>query len=204
MEQHTLTTPETVIALATSWSQLSHEPGWPLIPSHCINGTRIGIEALRHFGVEAEPLSVRFAVFNRKGWSAAQIGMPFEEWPQDAWSVGINEGSVTAGENWAGHLVIHVPEWCVVDLSAEQFARPARELFIDGPLILPGPPPDPGVEAFHQMDNGVIVHMNRWPDNTGWESAPGWQRTPTNRAVLRSVIALMEEKAEHIRKGKTV
>ena len=182
--------PDPVRALAKVWRDYTYEPDFPLLPDHCVNGTRIATAVLEHFDVAAEPVSCRWIIFNRRGFSAFQIGMPLSAWPPDAWSVGVADGHTAALGKWNGHLVTEGDDW-TLDLSARQFHRD-NLIDIDRPSMIPGRLPREEWQEFVNPDGTVIVGQ-RWPENTGWVNAPGWQWTEHNQRVRDEVIARMEK-----------
>lgn len=168
-----LVAPIGIIAIAKAWKRWSLEPGFPFKPNHCVNGTRVVTLALERLGVPAEPVSVRFTIFNSLAWRLYRKGVDVAHWPPDAWSVGVGPG--TKGPNpdgWDGHLMAEGEAW-TLDISARQFNRPGL-IHVPGPNILPRLPDDHLVEM---SDNaGQVMVVGRWPENNGWRHAPGWKR----------------------------
>lgn len=184
--------PEPVRTLATVWSEWSHEPDFPYTRDHCINGTRVAVETLRHFGIKAKPLSVVVLVFNQTAWDLFKQGVPVTEWPPHAWSVGIDQHTNTASDNrFAGHLVAHGDTW-LLDISAGQFHRPGLIHSPDA-LVLPVTEPiRPGAEGWWDHTD---EHHNTWlmrptPHVNDWRTAGGWTRI--DHDVVKETITRIE------------
>ena len=164
--------------LSEVWGEWQREPRFPFRKDHCVNGTRVAIEVLHRFGVEARPLSVAFILFNRFAWELYNEGVPADEWPEHAWSLGVGPEGMTVSiddqgeDRWNGHLVAEGDNW-TLDISAGQFDRPGR-IVCRGPRVMPALPAKGWVEM---IDNfGQILAIRRWPENNAWRHAPGWKR----------------------------
>jgi len=165
--------PQPVRDLADMWSewQVSGD-GFPFGPAHCLNGTRVAIGVLRHFGVKATPFPVRMMMFNRTAWDLYQAGVPVDEWPKKAWSIGIGFDK-GRGPGWDGHLMCE-GEGFTLDISARQFHRPGL-IDIPGPIVLPGNLPHEA-RGFIQLDEGRLSAIVERSDDWSYKFAPGWAR----------------------------
>lgn len=98
----------------------------------CVMAARIGSEALGYFGIGCRVVPVEMMVFNDLAAEAIVGRLPFSEWPEDAWSIGVTRD--TPGPGYAGHLLIETEEGRILDLSARQFDRPGR-MDVRGPRV---------------------------------------------------------------------
>jgi len=148
-------------------------------PDCCIAATAIGSEALRYFGVAAEPVASDVVLFNPEAWELQNRGVPVPEWPSTAWSLGVQREMLVAEgrDGFCGHLVIIIGD-LLVDLSAAQFDRPKKGLRCDKPLILDGGKWDDeaGRMSFGAIlpDGTTIIYWLR-PENRAWKAAPDWK-----------------------------
>jgi hypothetical protein len=106
----------------------------------CILSTRIGVEVLGRFGLKARPRPVNVLVQNLDAYRLSEQRVPVEQWPDDAWSVGVAPGQAPRPGSWPGHLVIELREpdqpRVLIDLTADQFDRPERNLKVGGPVFM--------------------------------------------------------------------
>lgn len=98
----------------------------------CVLAARIGAGVLDYFGVGNRVVPVEMMVFNDAAAEELKADRPIEEWPPEAWSIGITRDA--PGPGYAGHLLIETEEGRLVDLSARQFDRRGL-LDIDGPRV---------------------------------------------------------------------
>lgn len=169
----------------------------------CIASTKIGIEVLAYFGMRSEPLPIAAMLFNAEAVGMLEQGTAMEELrsvmaaiPLDApggpWSLGLGAGGYEPGM-WAGHLVIALPQHqTIVDLSADQAARPHKNLnlepfhaVIDSPLWWTGEDP---VATFTGTDGSTLILDRRAPDPEGYRTSPNWQASgATNPSLYKSL-----------------
>jgi len=103
-------------------------------PDSCMNATRVCIDVLQMFGIEARPMVVDFAAFNKKWWELMMQtgGMPqsdadSEDWvAQGGWSLGI--GGEETADGWPHHLIAMAGN-TVIDSAASQASRPAHGIY---------------------------------------------------------------------------
>ena len=170
-----MSAPVVVIELARAWHDWQQQDSFPFRPDHCINGTRVAVRTLERFGVRAHPVSVQFLLFNRFAWELYNAGVPVDDWPEHAWSLGVGpREEIRDEDHFDGHLVCEGEDW-TLDISAGQFDRPGR-------IVVPGP------KVFHQRlpfgeqfvtfgdSHGQLLAIARWPENNSWRLAGGWKR----------------------------
>jgi hypothetical protein len=161
--------------LARAWCEWQDEPSFPFTPDHCINGTRACIDAARTLGVKLRPVSVDFTLFNRPAWELYRSAVKPADWPEHAWSVGVDrDASVDHDGKWGGHLMAEGAGQ-TVDLSARQFHRPGR-LVVPEPWVMPSLPHDRTADFTDTYSQVLLIR--RWPENNRWRGAPGWQPNP--------------------------
>lgn len=114
-------------------TQIAHAVRAEVLRTHhdrsCLMSTRVLIETAKYFGVYAKPVPVKTAFLNGAAIAAMEQELPLEQWPDDAWSVGI-EGTGQKGvrndpKGWDGHMVA-VTKTVLVDPSADQMSRPEK------------------------------------------------------------------------------
>jgi hypothetical protein len=166
--------PIEVVALGAAWDDWSRTSSFPFSPDHCVNGTRVAIRVLERLGIAAKPMSVSIGLFNRPGWDLSEAGVPPEEWPAHAHSVGVTPGAIgPRTDRFDGHLVAEGEDW-VLDVSARQFHRPGR-IEHDAPLLLADTVlPSSGWLIVDCP--GIVVVIGRTPWNNAWREASGWKR----------------------------
>ena len=92
----------------------------------CVNATYVGLEVLRRLGVDASPSAWDAMVMNEEARLLMMEQTPVDEWPDTAWSVGVN--TKTRDANGVGfHAVIQMKEG-ILDLSSIQFDRPHKNI----------------------------------------------------------------------------
>ena len=92
----------------------------------CINATYVGLEVLRRLGVEASPSAWDAMVMNEEARLLMMDQTPVDEWPDTAWSVGVNAKTRDA-DGVGFHAVIQMREG-ILDLSSVQFDRPHKNI----------------------------------------------------------------------------
>ena len=187
---------EIVTNVAGAFSAWQDEESFPFQPRCCVNGTRVATRVLRRFGIKAKPVSVHFVLFNQQALQLWRAGVPVEEWPSEAWSLGVGPENMSAGggvELWPGHLVAEGNGW-TLDVSARQFHRPGR-LTVDEPLVFDfNLPHTGGISTTDSLSQTLMIA--RWPDNNGWRQAPGWKRAHEAEVdeLFRRTLLLLNER----------
>jgi len=175
----------------------------PLPPHRCIVATRVAIDVLARFGIEAQPRSVLCAVANAAyaTWrarilAARQASAP-RRWlepkaPAAALCVwaGLPDYAPPAGQ-WPGHLIAFLPaEAQVIDLDFRAFARPDRGLAVPPAVVAHWPAKDAAVTYSAQDRRGhtFYVRYERQDDNAGYTAAEVWK--PGHPDIVAIVAAL--------------
>ena len=133
--------PELSTALCEGWQRVTEENGY--LPNVCILATRVAIETLRYFGVQAQELPVGLAVLNAEYVAWEQAGRP-EPMPPTAHSIGVDPDADPTDERLAtmggymGHLVALTTDNVMIDLTLSQVNRPQKGIEL-GPLIVEVP-----------------------------------------------------------------
>lgn len=154
----------------------------------CIETSRLGQMVFEHVGIPSRVMPVRVVAMNGLAYSLRQFGTPMEQWPREAWSIGIGWGSPRgAGKGWDGHLVNIVRDGPrarrMLDLSADQMDRPGL-LKVPGPVGMiirePWTPMDPQTRVledgntmieYHPFDHGA-VQATKFKDTPAWTGRP--------------------------------
>lgn len=159
----------------------------------CIGSTKVGLQALRYFGVNAKPCSVRALAANPVATVALEAGAKTpDELPEGWWTVVVDVRSENDGR-WGGHLTILLPDLRgLVDLTLGQFARPEHDL--DVPPAASFSLTDrflSGGEEGWRLDNGCSVAYGLHDTRT-YTNTPGWRR-PYNELTGRVIRAMKDD-----------
>jgi hypothetical protein len=178
--------------------QLYERVAAQVLPQHfsadcCINGTRVALDVLAHFGVEARPVPVRAFAFNKVMYERLTAEPEPDQAMLDQW---IAEGGWSCGivgdanDGWPYHLVA-LAEGYLIDSASGQFYRPQHDICVAPVIALPI---QPGFEQGAPMrvvnEVGTVLQYERVDDST-YEDVSGFQRSPWNLDVIKKVIAEM-------------
>ena len=165
-------------------------------PNSCIQSTHIAIECLKAFGMEAQPIAVKWMVLNEARKVAHVGGVVGKE--RDHLRK-LNPDWHTKQEGgWAGHLIAVAPGF-MIDASFDQANNPEHGLNIP-PFILavPVPPSIPldSIAANLQLstDNGELLKVNYTPSgDQSFYFTPAWESDDIQPAVRRIVRQMRKE-----------
>lgn len=178
----------------------------------CIASTRIAIDVMGAYGIEAQPLPVSLMVFNKEAKKILEqsgsdefkkiVDRQHPEAEGGPWSVGLGVTSHTEDNEWAGHLIVAVPQHgAYLDLSCDQASRPHKnieltphyfDLEMDDPWLTGKSP-----VLLLESNTGLLLSLDRRaPDPDGFRQSPNWtgegQSAEPLRRVTRRVMALMD------------
>lgn len=171
----------------------------------CILSTRIGLDVLHHYGLTARAQPVRVLAANEPAMGLILKKVPHSQWPDDAWSVGI-EGTGVSDTNmhqWDGHLVILLRNpsrrRTLIDLTADQLDRPARNINIGGPVFMDlapvWAPGDMLYTEIGQAPHRTIVGYEPQVNAGAWQTAPDWMdHAKTHQAMVDTLIQVLDTK----------
>jgi hypothetical protein len=175
----------------------------PLPPHDCILATRVAIDVLARFGIEAQPRSVLCAVANEAyaQWryrviSARAARLPEAPPPPAAWCVwaGLPDYAPPAGQ-WPGHLIAFLPgEGDLVDLDFRAFARPDKALDVPPSVVAHWPAEDAAITYTARDLRGrpFYVRYERQDANVGYRAADVWRRDhPDTVAIVGALERAM-------------
>jgi hypothetical protein len=144
----------------------------------CVQATRMGIEALKYFGVAAKPLVTLMGVGNAAWCEWMDAGGPaVSEMPEGAWAVGTDPVEREGERGFPAHLVIEI-DGHLLDLDAGFSARPEREIHVPPTLLIPLR--DGDIVATTMLEEGGIAfykahtpklnfrEMGAWRDSRKW------------------------------------
>lgn len=164
-----------VYAMAEAWKRWRASSHFPFERNGCcINSARVTTRALDKFGVASRPVSVKLLLWNQLAWQHFSLGIPIDQWPKEAWSLGVAEhGNDIHPKDWNGHLIVEGEGW-TMDPSAQMFDRPGK-ITVPGPWVF-----EAQIPADDRMvcndEHGQILVLERWVQNNAWRVAPGWTR----------------------------
>lgn len=175
--------------------------------SNCIQVSRLGVDVLHRYGVDAKAQPVSVAAYTRKGYELQQRGVPISQWPDDAWSVGVmgTGKSDPDTRRWDGHLVIVVRnpnrKRTLIDLSADQMNRPQRGIHIEGPVFMDieglWSPKDPlfTLVGQNKPTGPTIVRYAPQVTGGGWKTSPDWlDKYEVHAELVAMVVRTLNEK----------
>ena len=154
----------------------------------CVFASRVAIEVLHYFGIQAQPWSWRLVAMNAIAADAYAQGRRMSDtWDDGGFALG-QDGSGAIldprGYRWDGHLTAMVPRFCVVDgeegallvdLSLGDLNRPDKAIhtaplgatvpqrLIDERLRVHIPLPEGGIAMYEPLVSDV------------WRQAPDWR-----------------------------
>ena len=195
-----MTTTKTISRLI-AWSPLVFDR-LLLSRQRCIFTTRVGLDVLDEFGIDAVPRPVVTCVANEPYvlWKDGDQDGPA---PSKAWAVWAGlppspDDPIQNGKGWNGHLVVYVPTLSsFLDLDFQQFRRPLK-LLDTPPAVLGSWPSSDRVAHFVGRDRSRRLFVARYehsPDNLGYTVANDWRR---ERPVIRETVSTL---VRMIRKG---
>lgn len=170
------------------------------LPSSCIVSTRVSIEFLRYFGVRAAPRAVLAEAMNpaavefvlAHGWEAVHSDSGKSCAAAGGWMVVTDNesgppGTVDESNGWRGHLVAMIEDDYLLDLSADQMARPLKNLLVPGPIF---GPVSRWPEAY-ALEGGAVV---RYDDlgaarKSPWVESRDWRVEGRWRPIVSDLIA---------------
>lgn len=177
----------------------------PFMRTHarCVATTRIGIDTLARFGIEAGPLSIDLRVFNAAQWIRdGAPGGDAEMRARGGYQLSnVRDGAPSlpptrehVGRSWDGHLVVHVPRCrCLLDLDMRQLARPEFAIELPDAMVIPW---TGTVQECVSPTGVVVIYETRRDPLTGqpdreFEDARDWQRGADD------LVAVLERTIRH-------
>lgn len=187
---------EWVVRLAPSaMAEAADREGYVLAPNVCIMATKVGIQALAHFGIEAVPVTVNLVVGNRQWVDWMNHGMP-KPMPTAAWSVAVHEQN-TDGPGYNGHVMLRADDM-LADLNFGQVSRPQKGMAfpastafpLDGKRMVEF---EAGREIVYFGEDGEAVIIHHTPGRKSFQQAKDWtrhQKLPTSILIdaVQSVL----------------
>lgn len=167
-------------------------------PDSCIASTRTLIEVLNYFGHTAIPLPVVVLAFNPAAWKLNLEGAPIDQWPAEAWSVGVQGSGVMNRESnrWDGHLVALVDNERLLDPSLDQLTRPERGIPMS-PGTFRVANWSEGTQMLFERPDGVVIIYERMQDAGDWRKSPDWsKRESLIRSTAGSAIRRLRDEFE--------
>jgi hypothetical protein len=167
-----------------------------LSQDRCLNASRITIDTLRNFGIESRPLSVEALAANKPMLEAQSNAFDYEHMTPEEVKVAQAKGAwmvqtdlVGSVGGWPGHLVV-VSSGILIDASAGQFSRPARNLYV--PQVVTAPLSAAFTQGkgnlIHPLPEGGILAYKLRRNDRSYIHTPGYQRSPWNNAMVAKLI----------------
>lgn len=188
----------------------------------CIASTRIGIDALDYFGVQAVPVPLSIVVFNTEALEMLHAGKDLPEIQAEAlkydatdqggpWTMGVG-AEIENSNGWAGHLVVGLPQMrLLLDLAFDQVSRPLKGLTFTEPQLFPVVDTDwwlkekryVELEGTSEGREILLILDNEAPDPEGYKRSPNWRRASSkygSRRVFQEltgqIIRLMKDELQ--------
>lgn len=164
-----------------SWKVL----GQCYTPDCCIAATRVGIEALKPFGIVGRPMAVKLMAMNEAYWQYVKGEAPLD--PERARYLVIDE--TCDGPGYSGHLIIVGKvkgKQFILDLSVYQLNRPHKEIHIPPEglfMLLPDEFEFKGAWSIPAGNpRGGVILYSAYPNAPDYTKTPDWYfRTPLHR-----------------------
>lgn len=184
----------------------------PLILDHyradsCIASTRVAIEVLRYFGLNAEPLPLLVLAFNAEAARMIEEGADLPtvhaetlkystDDPGGPWTIAVGTGRQarhSGDEGWAGHLVAAIPDLkVVIDLSIDQINRPHKTMnFTPVWSIVPEDDWWAGEvnNAFFRTDEDCLLILDRNAlDPDGYKASTNWTMKDHSKTAIKQIV----------------
>lgn len=171
-------------------------------PARCIVATAIGLEALRFFGVKAEPFPVGLTIYNAAlvqhldggGVPGARIegGHVLTTFDNQRQRIITRAGR----PYWRGHLVIHLPAArALVDLDLQQLRRPEKGISVPDAAVFNYA--EHSIQSQGFRVNGCMLRYmpsddQSWRTSSDWRSGARHSRDVIGR-IIREMKAAIEE-----------
>lgn len=155
----------------------------------CIASSRVLSEVLRYFGYTSEPFPVSVCAFNKAGFERLNTGdHDVANWPEEAWSVGIQGSGVSKDNRWDGHLVLLVDGRWLVDPSLDQVSRPQRGIELHPAVLDTGHWADKTHDAWAWRDDedGTVLMYAAMAEPGDWRRSADWMG---HKAEVRTTVA---------------
>lgn len=149
-------------------------------PDSCVLVARITSEVLHYFGVPHQVSTTECIIFNKAAWAMAAAGerpdngLIYEG--EECWTLAIEEQK---------HVIVTTSTH-LIDLSADQFDRPAKNLPME-PIVVEVGWNDEGWCWLSDDDTGMVVGYKLVPKNKWWSTSPNWGKR--DEWVRRPIIA---------------
>lgn len=174
----------------------------------CIASTAVFLDVADWLRLNASPAAVGVFVANPAALKVMAMDPvpPVDQWPDDAWTVGVAPGQKAREGGWPGHLVaiLHGDRHRLVDVSADQFDRPARALHVPTPVLgrLPERWGEGAQCVTHLHQHGTML---RWSpiDDESFRDTPNWDTTGDVAQQESRAVTLADAKARLTRAGIT-
>jgi hypothetical protein len=173
---------------------------WLAERSRCILATAIGIDVLRHFDIDARPVSVQMDLWNKPWVDWVRAGKPGEGTITAVLDLERRGGyMLSAGDSsvpvpgglqpgrWDGHLMVEVPgpTALLIDLDLQQFRRPAKGFNLPAAVVFHLTDPQ-GAEF--TIPGGGKLRIETKRHDQSFTAAPDWNSQAKRQAVVKEVI----------------
>lgn len=160
----------------------------------CIASSNVVRQVLASYHVYSEAVPVKAYVVNAKGDEFLRQG--HADWVREkregAYAVGVGYGGPDP-DAWDGHLVLIVDHRYLLDMSADQLARPQYDILVT-PLIAKVDGVDlsrPKSRLALGLEKGGVLLYEGDPDNQLFRRAPDWMRP--YRDVVRALSETLRQ-----------
>jgi hypothetical protein len=171
------------------------------IKRRCILATRVAIETLKHFKIEASAIPVEVRAANKSWLTLAQRNATEAEFlATDAHMIAIRTALTNDEKAYPGHLVARLEDSnYVVDLNTEQFRRPG--ILMPDAEIFRVPDAfwtDENKEAVFDLKGGGLLGYKRLLTVARtYEDGPDWARKPRWFPIVRNLTLRIEVALRH-------
>lgn len=168
------------------------EVGQPILseifaPRCCIAATRVAVDVLAACGYAAHPRPMWARAGNGAFCDALTHDIPVDEWD----ALGVRRVEIDEqGDDYPAHLVAIVSGH-LVDLSAAQFARPAKNILVP-PYVILDLPYDWATNregVGRRLDGGgILVYRTINTELPDYRQAPDWRKRIRTRPAVEATL----------------
>lgn len=174
------------------------------VRNRCIMATALGLNVLEYFSIRAQPYPCRVSIWNAAYDELLRNKEQANKMSEDelrktgAW-IRIIDSRCT-GPGWSGHLVIRLAHNRLLDLDAQQLARPDKNIFVPSPAVLLENYSEAGAVYEYEGTHVVYAQHDNHTIAQQFLKAPDWIKTPRDfqliGATIRATKQVLQEEEE--------
>ena len=144
----------------------------------CIESTLVGRAVAQHFGFFTDPIALDVRVDSANHGTILLVPGP--------------PGTSDRRPGFAAHLAVYFPgAELLVDLTADQFHYPSRDLHVPGPVVGRATRTELATWSGKTLRSGTTIHYRERPDDISYRTMPAW--TGSSAFTIRLAVRAMYE-----------